>query len=432
MSGFVWLALLLLGLAFLLRVDFIYYVLYVAAGVYVWSLLYTPRAMGNLVASRNFRRRAFLGEVVNVSLELHNRGRLSIPWLQIQESVPIELRIGNPVQHVATLRGRQTVNFAYQIKGQQRGYYRLGPLRLTGGDLFGLAKQQHGLLAADYLTVYPCIISLERLGLPSRLPFGTVASRQRLFEDPARPIGVRDFRSGDSLRRMNWKASAHTQKLLARNFEPAISLESLLLLDLNSSGYERREHRYATEWAITIAATLANHLIEQRQSVGLLSNGVDPLRLHEDTQVFDEVSGRLIFQAALDEGKWQSYMAAPIRPHNGRPHLMKILEQLARLESQETISFSEWAPAACVDLSWGVTVLAIVADGNVSTCRTLHQLVGRGFNVVLIAVEPDANFGLVRERARTLGFKAYNIATNRDFESWRSSLPATALGTAVS
>jgi uncharacterized protein (DUF58 family) len=416
MSGFIWLILLLLGAAFLLRVDFIYYVLYVAVGVYAWSVLYTPRAMRNLTASRKFRRRAFLGETVNVSLELQNKGRLSIPWIQIQESVPIELRIGSPVQNVTTLRGHQAVSLDYQIKGQQRGYYRLGPLRLTSGDLFGLAKQHIGLLAADYLTIYPRIISLERLGLPSRLPFGSVATRQRLFEDPARPIGVRDFRSGDSLRRMNWKASAHTQRLLVRNFEPAISLESLIVLDLNSTGYERRERRYSTEWAIISAAALANHLIEQRQSVGLVSNGVDPLRLHEDTQVFDEVSGRLLFQATLEEGKWRSYIAAPIRPHAGRPHLMKILEQLARLETHETIPFSDWAPVACVDLGWGVTILAIVADGNEATCRTLHQLVGRGFNVVLVAVEPDANFGLVRERARTLGFRAYNITSKRDFE----------------
>src|SRR5690606_29119085 len=141
-----------------------------------------------------------------------------------------------------------------------------GPLRLTSGDLFGLATPRTGTLPPSYLTVYPRIIPLVQLGLTSRLPFGTVGSKQRLFEDPARPLGTREFRSGDSLRQMNWKASAHTQKMLVRTFEPAISLETHVLLNLHSADYERRDRHYLVEWAIVIASSLAAHLTNQRQA----------------------------------------------------------------------------------------------------------------------------------------------------------------------
>lgn len=419
MSQFMWLLLLLLGVAFLLRVDFIFYILYVATGVYLWSRWYSLNVLHKLGASRQYRRRAFLGESVEVTLTLTNKSRLAVPWLQFHESVPPELRLRATTKQVVTLRGRETYHHTYQVKALQRGYYRLGPLRITSGDLFGLARQRFGTLPADHLTVYPRIISLTELGLPSRLPFGSIATRQRLFEDPARPMGAREFRSGDSLRRMNWKASAHTNTLMVRTFQPAISLETVILLDLHSLAYERRERYHATEWAIVVAASLANHLISQRQSVGLMTNGVDPLRGKEETRQFDDVTGRLLVETGPNGAGAAAYRSAAIAPHPGRAHLMKILEQLARIEAGETIPFAEWAPAACIRLSWGITVLAITAQGDPMVINTLHRLGRSGFNPILVAVEPDANFGRVRERSRRLGFPAFNISDRQDLSPWQ-------------
>jgi uncharacterized protein (DUF58 family) len=418
MPPYVWLALLLLAVAFLLRVDFIYYILYVLVGVFLWSRWWTPRSLGNLVASRDYRRRAFLGETVEVTISLQNKSRLPLPWVEFHESVPPELRLEESTQHVFSLRGRGHRTHIYHVKALQRGYYSLGPLRLVAGDLFGLARSRTGYLGADFLTVYPRIVPLTRLGLPSRLPFGTVASRQRLFEDPARPMGAREFRSGDSLRQMNWKASAHTQKLLVRTFEPAISLETMILLDLHAADYERRDRHYWTEWAVVAAASLATHLVNQRQAVGLMTNGVDPLRLREEAREYDAVTGRLLFQPGAAGPNARAYMPTAIEPHAGRPHLMKILEQLARVEAGETIPLREWATTAGIRLSWGVTIVAITGHGDDASYNALHHLARAGFNPILVAVEPDANFGLVRERARLLGFRAYNVSSRAGLERW--------------
>lgn len=425
---FRWLILLLLGVAFLLRVDFIFYILYVAVGVFAWSLWRANQSLQHIKASRDYRKRAFLGEEVEVRLTLTNTSRLAIPWVEFHESLPPELRLETSVHQVTNLNGRQSVSFTYHVKGLQRGYYHLGPLRLTSGDLFGLSKPRAGTLRSDFLTVYPRIIPLSQLGLPSRLPFGTIASRQRLFEDPARPMGAREFRSGDSLRQMNWKASAHTQSLLVRTFEPAISLETAILLDLNAAAYERRNRYDSVEWAIVTAASLATHLINMRQAVGLYTNGSDPLRLQEESRIFDEVTGRLLFESGPASETATRLMPPAIEPRAGRPHLMKVLELLARLYSRDSAPFMEWAPAACVNLSWGVTIVAITAQGDLQTCNTLHQLARSGFNPILIAIEPNANFGQVRERARRLGFRAYNINDRRDLAQWQRPAPVVNSG----
>jgi hypothetical protein len=410
MGQFSALILVLLLVAFWLNVDFIFYLVYVSLGLYAWNRWRAPRMLTQLTVRREFDDHAFWGEEVPITLHLRNKSRLTVPWLQLSESVATDLAMRQSPHQVLSLNGRSAAQVNYRVQASRRGYYRLGPLRLKSSDLFGFFPEQIRTLPADYLTVYPRIWSLGQLGLPSRLPFGTITSRQRLFADPARPMGVRPFRSGDSLRQINWKASAHTHDLLVKTFEPAISLETAVLLNLHRGDYQQRQQRFTGEWAIEVAASLAAHLIDLRQPVGLISNGLDPLRRRPDAQLeFDETSGRLL----LDQGA-QPLLPSPIPPRPGRPHLMKLLGQLARLELGESVSLPQWAATACVGLSWGVTLLVITSSGDEATCYALHRLVRAGFNPILLVLEPDREFGQVRERARRLGFTAHHLPERHD------------------
>ena len=418
MGSFSGLILILLFFAFFLQVDFIFYVIYVSLGVHAWGRWLMPRAMKNLHSSREYADHAFWGEIVPIAVRLSNKGRLPLPWIQAQESVAVQLKFGESLNQVVSLGREESAVFHYKVIARRRGYYQLGPMRLTTGDLFGIQAEMNALVPADYLTVYPRLTPLTQLGLPSRLPFGTIASHQRLFEDPARPTGIRDFRSGDTMRQINWKATAHTRQLMVKTFQPAISLETAVLLNLHLPDYNVRNRQDVVEWSIEVAASLAAHLVNQRQAVGLVCNGIDPLA--GDSQGFDEKTGRLLRPSPSEiQTDPRAFMPATIPPRNGRPHLIKILEQLARVEAEETVSFTQWAATACLHLNWGVTILAITPTGSEAICQSLHRLVRAGLNPILITVEPDFNFGLVRERARRLGFAAYNVTQPSDLDPWR-------------
>ncbi len=408
----------LLAIAFLLRINFIFYIIYVVVGLYLLSRILTPRILRQLRVSRIYNDHAFLGETVPVKIIWENLSRLPLPWLEFSESIPPTLRLQHSLRQAFSLQGHQQTSYEYVVQAGRRGYYRLGPLQLTTGDLFGFTPRKTGSLAPNYLTVYPQIIPLARLGLPSRLPFGTLASQQRLFEDPARPGGVRAYRSGDSPRRINWKVSAHTGDLLVKTFEPAISLETAVLINLHTEDYQRRDRSYYTELAITVAASLAAHLVDQRQPVGLITNGIDPFQSGEadETLQFDDESGRL----QLDETKHTALsLPIPLPARNGRTHLMKILEQLARIESGKTVPLEQWLTSATLNLSWGVTIFVVTARGEEKICHAMHRLVKAGYNPFLFVVEPDYNFSQVRERARRLGFRAFNMTTVNDLELWQ-------------
>jgi hypothetical protein len=98
---------------------------------------------------------------------------------------------------------------------------------------------------------------------------------------------------------------------------------------------------------------------------------------------------------------------------------MKVLELLARIETDKLYQLQEWVPKACLNLNWGVTVLTVTPQGDEKTCQVLHRLVRSGYNPILMITEPSGSFGTVQERARRLGFTAYQIAQERDLNQWR-------------
>lgn len=428
MGDFLLIIFILFLAAVLFRVDFIYYILYVLIGIYLTSRFVTPRMANKIHLTRSFNPNAFLGETVNVTLRIANKSLIPVPWLQISESIPAALNIGEAASAVISLGSRKSRQMTYDVRAMKRGFYRLGPMRINSGDFFAM-REFSGRLPADFLTVYPKVIPLVNLGLPSLLPYGTVPTRQRLFEDLNRPMGVREYNSSDSLRFINWKISAHADELLVRTFEPVISLESIILLNLNREEYSPRNQYDGPEWAIVVAASIAAHLNQRRQAVGLAANGLDPLAVdHAEAALqFEEDSGRLLpTKLNLDESSQNSsqkvlttMLRSKIHPKSGKTNLMKILERLARIETQDQVEFATWLSHACNFLSWGTNILAVTPRGDERTCSSLHQLLRSGFNPTLIIVEPYTNIRAIRERAGHLGFKAYHAAQERDLDRWR-------------
>jgi uncharacterized protein (DUF58 family) len=354
---------------------------------------------------RDMNTHAFHNETIDVNITLTNTSRWPALWIRVTDTVPVRLIIGFPPDIAFSLPGRDAKQICYQIRGKVRGYYQVGPLTLRTGDLLGL-KSLSLTDSGEFITVYPRIKPIAQLKLPSRLPFGTIASRQQLYADPARPTGVRDYRSGDSIRHINWKVSAHTTDLAVKTFQPAISLESMILLNFDRDDYVKRLHN--REWAVEVAASLAAHLNQKRQSVGFMSNGFDPLSI-ETVHEFDEDSGRLMTPETTGGA-----LPVAIPPHTGRANLMRILETLARIDSSTNVPFVQWATKAVTTLSWGTTVLVISPKGDEATCHTLHRMLRAGLNPILLLVEGQENLGMVRERARRLGFPAYTILNESD------------------
>jgi uncharacterized protein (DUF58 family) len=384
---------LLTGLAIFLREDIILTLVYFLVGTYALSRWWSRRALKTVEYSRTFQHRALLHEKVPVQLELINRYWLPVPWLQLTETLPLELMVPNAYRSVTTLGPYGRQRFTYMLHADRRGYYPIGPLHLRSGDLIGLNEELDSEGSADRLIVYPKIVPFAKVRLPSHSPIGTLRHTQPIFEDPSRVRGKRDYMAGDSLRRVDWKATATLGRLQVKQFEPSIALETMICLNLNADEYEQRTRLDATELAIVIAASLANWIIGQRQPAGLIVNGADPIGTEEKPQA--------------------------LPPRKGRAHLMRILDVLARIRSIPTAPFVQLLQREAPHLSWGTTVILITGSMDDVLFDEIFRARRAGLNVVLILCGTVRNIVEIQHRAEHFDIPVQHFVRERDLDVWR-------------
>ena len=383
----------LLLLAVFTRETFVVILLYLFVGSLLIGRWWSSQALKQMRFQRKFDSKVFPGETVPVQIHLHNTGLLPAVWMRVQDYYPIEVADAKSFQQIITLGPRAKTRVDYTLKAHKRGYYTIGPLYLSSGDLLGLSGDRGAESGYDYLTVYPRVIPLSSVKLPSRSPMGTLKTNQPIFEDPSRPMGTRDYQVGDSLRRIDWKATASSGRMQTRLFEPSIALETILFLNLNIQDYFYRSRFDATELAIVAAGSLGNWISSQRQSVGLITNAFDPLTV--DNQV------------------------TPLHPRKGRGQLMRILEVLARVRTVESASFPALIGSSRVKLGWGATLLVITGSAEQNLFDELIQTRRSGLNPVLILCGEHPGHRRADQLSKLFHIPVFTLFDETDMDVWR-------------
>jgi uncharacterized protein (DUF58 family) len=381
-------------LAAIFQDDFFFTLLYLFAGAFVIGIRWSHRILRAIRFNRGFTNRAFLGEEVQVKLTISNSGWLPVPWVRIHEGLPVELSGPDSFQRVISLGPREEKSFIYNVDARRRGYYPIGPIYFSTSDILGLSTSElrrEGEL--EHLTVYPKIVPLSNVNFPSQSPMGTLRHHRPIFEDPTRILGKRDYYAGDSLRRVDWKATAVTGKLQVKLYEPSIALETMIFLNLHKEDYHYRMRIASTELAIIIASSLANWLVRKQQKVGLVVNGNDPLSAEGNPQFI------------------------PVR--SGQGHLMQILDILARIHVDDRLDFSVLFRNRRIHLPWGTTLTVITGNVDDSLFEEFHQSLRAGLSVNLILAGTVLKARDITQKASVFGIPVLNITRESDMDIWR-------------
>ncbi len=407
MSFYIPVFLIILGLlAVFFRADFILILTYLLLGVFFIGRWWGVRALRLVVGKRHFTDHVFFGEKIPIALEIKNSSWLPVVWLQLYESLPVEL-ITNQVglQEVISLNPKGSIRYQYLLEARKRGMYRIGPLFLSSGDIFGLGRSESYQIKPDFLVVYPKIIPFAQVKLPSRSPMGTLRHYQPIYEDPTRVRGKRDYVSGDSLRQVDWKATATSGRLQVKIFEPSIALETEIFLNLNALDFEHHSRIDASELAIVVAASLATWVIKKKQSVGLITNGIEPINIEKN---------------GLNPDQKTLQYPTMIFPRRGQSHLMRILETLAKVQVAETFPITNLIQEQIVNLAWGTTIILISPVFNEVFFEHLFQARRSGLNPVLVPCGPVVGVDEVRRKANYFGIPFYQIFNEQDLDMWRT------------
>jgi uncharacterized protein (DUF58 family) len=213
------------------------------------------------------------GDRLDVELKLTAKRRMST--FILEERLPE--RLGKPVKvPITSLSSGATVSHHYGLRAARRGVYKVGPLVAVAGDPLGLAQRETIVAEEFELLVHP------RVELVSDRPL------TRQFEDPPiRPpvskpwpsglefYGMREYVAGDDLRRIVWRASARTGKLMVREAEQGITDKVTILLDTDRTHHSNDGEGLSEsfEAAIRVAASLGVRHLREGYEVKFEANG---------------------------------------------------------------------------------------------------------------------------------------------------------------
>jgi uncharacterized protein (DUF58 family) len=209
-----------------------------------------------------------VGEPARVDIQVANVGRQPSPYLQLWE--PVGPNGGAPMQ-LARLAPGQAASAAYRVPTTRRGLVQIGPLRALRRDVLGLSQRTTSLAGTEEVLVVP-----HRVGLP----FPSVGSSGRLGQHLRMKSwgqtgsefhSLREYTSGDDIRRINWKASARATSLIVRE----TSLEGIrrctVVLDTSAAEYSAASFEQAVVAAGSVTASAAHAGVNTR----FVTNDID-------------------------------------------------------------------------------------------------------------------------------------------------------------
>jgi uncharacterized protein (DUF58 family) len=163
---------------------------------------------------------------------------------------------------------------------------RLGEIRWPGQRVrlagpLGLAWWSLNLPGEDHSTVVPAMLSLKE----SAAGAAPAGSRVSHVTGPGAYIEqLRDYRPGDPLRVIDWRATARRRQLVSRDFAEDQHLDVIVALDVGRSSRIQCGELDRLGYYVNAAARLAQHVVAQDDRIGLVVFGDQPLAVLPPTR----------------------------------------------------------------------------------------------------------------------------------------------------
>ena len=262
-------------------------ILLVYAGISAFASAMTLRCRQSLDSPFAVR-----GESVGLHVEI--TGFLLLPAaVRLRVKLPAaDLPGREPVYHYTLLPGGKRPHLFMQMSCPHRGVWPVRVAQVRLFDIFGLFAfpllRKNALREMEEtLTVYPKLYEIAgELPAPSMLA-EDASSRVIAADHGDNASGTRQYRDGDSLKRIHWKQSVRTRKLHTRQYEMTTEQYNLLIMDTgvapgtDAAGY--------ADMAAECAATLSLYYLTEGQPVEVRGEG--PYTDGETARSCDEFTG---------------------------------------------------------------------------------------------------------------------------------------------
>ena len=261
--------------AYTLGLRELLYVAVLLAGLPIGALVVVWVARPRLTVARSFSPHILeAGATAGVTMHVKNqafrrsarsRWRDTLPW-RPGSTPDSELPALQP--RGARFAGRgNSVDLHYELRPPRRGVFSIGPLDVDVADAFGLAESSLTAGLPQPIVVTPEVVMLPATGLTASAGDGEARLVQRRSSGDEDDSMTREYRAGDAMRRVHWRATARHGDLMVRQEEQRSLPEARIIVDTRRSGYRdaseesgEESESESFEWVVRMLASVAVHL----------------------------------------------------------------------------------------------------------------------------------------------------------------------------
>jgi uncharacterized protein (DUF58 family) len=243
-----------------------------------------------------------------VHLELTSRKGAPLRG-EVRDEAPVNVTVEGHRQPFSVAPGPRPTRLTYTVNPPARGDARFGDLHLRLLGPLGLCARQIRVPAAQAVKVYPDLTALTQEALALARASDAPAERvQRRVGEGREFESLREYRTGDDYRTVDWKASARRARTMVRVYQPERNQPVLLLLDCGRHMAGKVDGRRKLDHAVDAALRLAKVSLDAGDLVGVLAFASDvraylpPRKGREHLRLLTETLYRA--EAALEESDY--------------------------------------------------------------------------------------------------------------------------------
>lgn len=351
------------------------------------SYIYSKWGLSRVEYARSFSEVAvFEGEEINMTDEIANKKLLPIPWLRLESKINENLQFkrrnqvddktdqdhsqrseiihGNYHRMLFSLLPYQKIRRKQHLVCTKRGFYQFDNVDMSTGDVFGFGETFKNVQSPTEIIVYPSLLSMDDIPLPTHSWLGDVVVRRWIIEDPFLTAGVRDYSAGDPLNSINWKATARTNHLQVTKKDFSADHHLMIYVNFNQTGdiWHPIIDKELTEMSMSYAATIAEFSISKGISTGFGCNSYMGQKTNETIR---------------------------IEPEHSRQQLTYILETLAKLEIDANKSINSFLKEDIDRKLAGKDILIVTAFVSDEMKENIFRLEELGNSVELLMLHSD-------------------------------------------
>lgn len=260
-------------------------IIYLLLGVFLvaagWTVCYRMLWDRNVTVCLNFLQSyVYAGEKAVLTERIENRKKMPLPVLEVDFHLRKEMVFEGMEntnisdftyrRDVFALLGNQRITRQLTLDCTKRGFYRIEQVNVKTFTLLYERSYKREELSDAAIYVYAKRTDVSGILLSCEKMMGTLQCAKQRFEDPFAFHTIREYTVMDPMKTINWKASAKTGSLMVNTFESTLMESVMIYLDLEDRGILKQEG--LIEEGISVAASLAQRLLQKGMSVGICVN----------------------------------------------------------------------------------------------------------------------------------------------------------------